>query len=91
MRISIFKKGELLKDKVIYGGEGKSLSYFSFDMDESPQVTFKSSEQGIMLNNCTCKHHSIYGANTGLLCSYVIAAIKAIPIKDGKIGGVKIE
>ena len=91
MKTSIFAKAEKLKDKVIYIGSGRNLSFFTFDIDDPPKVSFKSSEKGTMLNSCSCHHHSIQPAHSGVLCSYVIAIIKAIPLKDGKIAGVEIE
>src|SRR3990167_1974151 len=36
----------------------------------------------LKLNSCTCKHHSTNRMNMNLLCSYVIAVMKALPIKS---------
>ena len=36
----------------------------------------------LRFHSCTCKHHSTNRMNTSLLCSYIIAVLKALPIKS---------
>lgn len=81
MRLSIFKKAEELKDKVVFEGSGtiRGLDYFSFKgLDNPPIVTLDCDGKGTKMT-CTCKSCSIHTHK--YLCSYKVAILKALPLK----------
>ena len=80
MRDSIFKKGESLKDKVIFQEEGHEKAYFTFDTENAPTITLSLTPKGTYFDTCTCSHCSIHsGIRPETLCSYKIALIKRLP------------
>ena len=86
MRQSIFKKAELLKDKVVEQGSLDNKSFYSFEIDNAPLITIICNRKYTYIESCTCQHCSIFHGiaervkNHSMLCSYKIAVIKALPI-----------
>ena len=90
MRLSIFKKAEQLKSKVIIEGEALNRTFFTFkDMENPPSICIISNGQYTYLEYCTCQAHSLIGSMPNVdmknLCSYVLAIYKILPLKENKI------
>ncbi len=78
MRYSIFKKAELLKDKVILEVESINKAYFDVD---GIKICLVHNEKYTYLESCCCKSHSIHGGITDMknLCAYILALYKKLP------------
>jgi hypothetical protein len=87
MRVSIFRKAEKLKDKVICEGEAHNRIFFTFkDIPNPPRISLFCNGQYTCLESCTCQAHSIHGGMPQVdmknLCSYVLAVYKTLPMKN---------
>lgn len=87
MRQSIFKKAELLKEKVKHTGDARGrkgkISYFEV---EDVLIEIICDGKKTFVNSCTCTHCSVHDGrsqrreNRLTLCSYKIAVLKALPM-----------
>ena len=83
MRVGIFEKAEKLKEKVIFEGSGQDMYFFSVG---DYKVTLKLAEGKTMIWGCTCMHCSVFhGICPEVLCSYKLAVLKALPLKNGDL------
>ena len=80
MRVNIFKKAEELKNKVISEGSARDRLYFSFEIDDPPQVCLAMNGKFSYLESCTCSCHSIFGGITDMntLWTYVLGVYNSI-------------
>jgi len=89
--LSIFVKGEKLKDTVTSDGDARSMKFYKvLDDGEDHLVTLETNGK-YQYVGCTCKHDSIYGPHairtkhTMVLCSHKIALIKALPLPTNEV------
>ena len=87
MRISIFKKAEELKERVVKQGELRDRAYFTFkDVESPPLITLACNGKFTYLESCSCLQHSIHGGlpqvNMKNLCAYVLAVYKSLGVKN---------
>ena len=81
MRLTIFKKAEKLKDKVVCQGDIRGKSFYTFkEIENPPLVTLTCNGKYTYLESCTCTHHGLHGGVTDMkiLCAYVLAVYKKI-------------
>lgn len=80
MRLSIFKKAERLKEKVVFEGEGQGRFFFKVN---DYLITLHNNGKYTYLESCTCTQHAIHGGITDMkpLCSYVLAVYKLLPTR----------
>ena len=92
------KAEELKDKVICIGEGRNLIQFGFKDIENAPTVAFKKDiverkhrQNGkektyfielLRFHSCTCKHHSVNRMDTSLLCSYVIAIIKALPIKS---------
>jgi len=81
---SMWKRAELLKEKVLLEGTAQNSAFFTFiEIPEPPHIALKKEEgKYTYLQSCDCRHHSIHGGLTDMksLCVYVLAVYKALPL-----------
>lgn len=89
--LSIYVKGEKLKDNVTFDGSGRNMMFYSVkDGEQNHSVTLETNGKYQYLC-CTCQHDSIYGPhairtkNTMVLCSHKISVIKALPLPTKEV------
>ncbi len=83
IRKTIFNKAKKLVDKVVLEGTGRNKEFYTFrEIDDAPSVIINYQDGKTELESCSCTNCSVYGGlYGGILCSYRIAVIKAIPLK----------
>jgi len=84
MRRAIFWKSLKLVDKVIQEGEAHNREFFSFkDIEDPPKITICYEDKKTLIEVCTCTNCSVLGGvYPAVLCSYKLAVLKALPLKN---------
>jgi len=82
MRMSIFNKANKLKELVVFEGESMDKKRNFFDVD-GKKLVISFNGKYHFVESCTCTHCSLFqGLDDKVLCSYRIALLKALPLKQ---------